>query len=52
MYFSRAIETTNIIIEEVCQTTIFSILVDETQNVSVKEKMGIVLHYVDLGEID
>lgn len=43
-----AIETTNIIIQEVLQSRFFSILVDEARDVSVKEQMGIVLRYVNV----
>ncbi|XP_022883711.1 uncharacterized protein LOC111400537 [Olea europaea var. sylvestris] len=41
-----AIETINIIIKDVGDS-LFSILVDESRDVSMKEQMSIVLHYVD-----
>ena len=41
-----AVETTNVIVNDV-KDELFSILVDESRDVSVKEQMAIVLRYVD-----
>lgn len=43
---AAAVETTNVIVDDI-GNAFFSILVDECRDISVKEQMGVVVHYVN-----